>query len=436
MEPWMVSTLIGGGLIVLLMSGMPLAFALIGLSSIGLWALIGSSSLLMIVSAAFGQVESEVFIAIPLFVLMAAVLASSGVAEALYKSMHMWMGGLRGGLVMGTLVICAIVAALSGIGATATTAMGVIALPEMMRRGYHKDMAVGSITVGGALGPLIPPSVLMIIVGGYSQLSVGRLFLSGVFPGLLVVVAWSVYVFIRCTVRPDFGPPLPKEERGTLAERVASLRYVFLPIGLASFIMGGIYSGIFTPTEAAGFGAFGAVLISIIHRQFTFGKLFDSLQMSMRVSCMILWLIIGGACYSTLVTLSGTSSLVSGALASLPFGSVGVIIVMLSIGMILGMFIDPIAISMICIPVFLPIVNGLGIDLLWFMVLFVMVMVIGYITPPFGLNLFYMKGVAPEGVSMMDIYRSVIPFVVIMTACLILCAFFPGIVTWLPSLMK
>lgn len=436
MEPWIVSSLIGGGLVLLLMSGMPLAFALMGLSAIGLWALLGTSSLLMIVSAAFQQVGSEVFIAIPLFVLMAAILASSGVAEALYKSMHMWMGGLRGGLVIGTLFICGIVAALSGIGATATTTMGVIALPEMIKRGYHKDMAVGSIAVGGALGPLIPPSVLMIIVGGYSQLSVGKLFLGGLLPGILVLSAWSVYVSIRCATRPDFGPPLPKEERGTLAERIASLRYVILPIGLAAFIMGGIYSGIFTPTEAAGFGAFGAMLISLLHRRFTFRGLFGGLQMSMRVSCMIIWLIIGGSCYSTLVTLSGTGSLVSDALTYLPFDSTGLMLVMLGIVLILGMFIDPVAISMICIPVFLPIVNGLGIDLLWFMMLFIMAMVIGYITPPFGLNLFYMKGVTPENISIMDIYRAVIPYVIIMLGCLILCMIFPSIVTWLPDLMK
>ncbi|MBU1274569.1 MAG: TRAP transporter large permease subunit [Proteobacteria bacterium] len=436
MEPWMVASIIGVGLIALLMTGMPVAFALMGLSALFLLVFVGPTALFMVVAAAFKQVGSEVFIAIPLFVLMAAVLQSSGISEALYHTMHMWMGSLRGGLTVGTLVICAIIDALSGIGATATTTMGVIALPEMLKRGYHKHMAVGAITVGGALGPLIPPSVLMIIVGGYAQLSVGKLFVGGILPGLLVTAAWSAYVIGRCSIRRDYGPPMPKAEQGTLGQKILALRHVILPLGLAAFIMAGIYTGAFTPTEAAGFGALGAIIISIIHRKFSLVNMKEALQLAMRVSCMILWLVIGGGCYSALVTVTGTSHLVMEVLSGLPFGTSGILLVMLVIVLFMGMFIDPVAISMICIPVFLPITQSMGVDPLWFALMFVMAVVIGYITPPFGLNLFYMKGVTPEDITIMDIYRSATPYTVIMVGCLLLCFLFPQIMVWLPSFMK
>jgi tripartite ATP-independent transporter DctM subunit len=390
----------------------------------------------MVVGAAFKQVETEVFIAIPLFVVMAAVLQFSGIASSLYKAMHMWMGQLRGGLAIGTIFICTIIDALSGIGATATSTMGLIALPEMRKRGYNKNMVVGAITVGGALGPLIPPSVLMIIVGGYAQLSVGKLFMGGILPGLMISGGYCIYIAIRCAFRPEDGPAMPKEEQGSALDKIKHLRFVIMPLALISFIMGGIYAGIFTPTEAAGFGALGAMLIAVIYGKFNIPNMMGALQLSLKVSCMIMWLVIGGGCYSTLVTVTGTGNLVLSILGSLPFGATGVILVMLLIALIMGMFIDPVAISMICIPIFIPVLKVLGIDPLWFMLLFVIAVVIGYITPPFGLNIFYMKGVAPEDVTIMDIYRGTIPFTVIKIACLGLCIIFPWILTYLPGFVR
>jgi tripartite ATP-independent transporter DctM subunit len=226
----MIASIIVLSLLILLLTGLPVAFALAGLSSLLLYLFLGPTALFMVVGAAFKQIGTEVFIAIPLFVLMAAVLQFSGIASSLYRTMHMWMGPLRGGLAIGTVFICTIIDALSGIGATATTTMGLIALPEMVKRKYNKDMVVGAIAVGGALGPLIPPSVLMIIVGGYAQLSVGKLFLGGVFPGLLISLSYAFYIGIRCGIRPGDGPALTKEEQGTLWEKTKHLRYVFLPL--------------------------------------------------------------------------------------------------------------------------------------------------------------------------------------------------------------
>lgn len=436
MEPWMIAVIIIGSLLILLLTGLPVAFALTGLSALLLYIFLGPTALFMIVGAAFKQIGTEVFLAIPLFVLMAAVLQFSGIARSLYRTMHMWMGPLRGGLAIGTIFICTIIDALSGIGATATSTMGLIALPEMRKRGYNKNMIVGAITVGGALGPLIPPSVLMIIVGGYAQLSVGKLFMGGVFPGLMISLGYCIYIAIRCAFRPQDGPAMEKEDQGTTLEKIKNLRYVVMPLGLIAFIMGGIYGGAFTPTEAAGFGALGAMLISILYGKFTIPNIMGALQLSLRVSCMIMWLVIGGGCYSTLVTVTGTGNLVLTILGSLPFGATGIILVMLSIALIMGMFIDPVAISMICIPIFIPVLNVFGIDPLWFMLLFVIAVVIGYITPPFGLNIFYMKGVAPDDVTIMDIYRGTIPFTIIKVICLGLCIIFPWILTYLPGLVR
>ncbi|WP_028325267.1 TRAP transporter large permease [Desulfatirhabdium butyrativorans] len=429
------ASIIVGSLLIVLMTGMPVAFALIGLSVILLWQLLGPTALFMLVSASFNQARTEVFIAIPLFVLMASVLQFSGIATSLYNTMRMWTGRLKGGLAIATIIISAILGALSGIGATATVTMGLIALPEMLNKKYNKHLVVGAITAGGALGPLIPPSNLMIIVGGYASLSVGKLFMGGVVPGVLCAVFYSLYIWVRCKTHPEDGPPLPEEEIATLAEKLKALRQVFLPFLLILAVLGGIYGGITTPTEAAGFGAIGAIIIAGIYRQLTFGNLYGALKVSFKVTSMIMWLVIGGGCYSTLVTTTGTAAVVSGFLADIPFGAPGAITVMLLIVLVMGMFIDPVAISMICIPVFLPVLNTFSIDPLWFMLLFTLATCIGYITPPFGLNIFYMKGVVPNDISLGDIYKGVIPYCWVKIAVLILCVLFPSLLTFLPNLM-
>jgi tripartite ATP-independent transporter DctM subunit len=435
MEPWVIALIIVVSMLLLMMTGLPIAFSLTGVSSLLLYLFLGPTALYMVVAAAFRQIGTEVFIAIPLFVFMAAILQFSGIAEALYKTMHMWLGPIKGGLAVGTIWICAIIDALSGIGATATTTMGLIALPEMLKRKYNKELVIGAITVGGTLGPLIPPSVLMIVVGGYAQLSVGKLFIGGIFPGLLITLCWAVYIGIRCAISPSDGPALEKNEQGSLRQKILQLRTVFLPFFLIFFIMGGIYTGIFTPTEAAGFGALGALIISIVYKKFSFSKLGDALGLSMRVSCMIMWLVIGGGAYSTLVTVSGTGNLLLSFLSSLDIGPTQAIIVMLLIPLIMGCFIDPVAISMICIPIFIPLLHTYDINVLYFVILFIIALVTGFVTPPFGLNIFYMKGVAPENITIIDIYKAVTPYTVIMIVCLVICIYCPAILLYLPGLL-
>lgn len=435
MTDWSIALIIVISFLLLLFTGLPIAFTLAGLSALLLLVFLGPSALFMMVAATTKMVGEEVFLAIPLFIFMAAVLQFSGIAAALYQTMYMWMGPLRGGLAMGTSFICAIIDAMSGIGATATTTMGLIALPEMYKRKYNKHMVLGCIASGGALGPLIPPSVLMIIVGGYAQVSVGKLFIGGFIPGFLITFCWMAYVGIRCAIREQDGPALSPEEAGRLKEKLIALRNVIAPIILIVATMGSIYSGICTPTEAASVGAVGALIIACYNRQLNWPSLRQALLTTTRINCMVMWIVVGGGAYSTLITVTGTSHFLSEVIKGLPLSPIGVLIVMLIINLIMGCFIDAIAISMICLPIFVPIVTGLGIDILWFMLLFTIALVTGYITPPFGVNIFYMKGVAPPETTMKDVYKGVLPYALIMIACLGLCVAFPSLCIWLPNRM-
>jgi tripartite ATP-independent transporter DctM subunit len=368
---------------------------------------------------------------------MACLLESSGIAGDLYTTMHKWMGGLRGGLAMGTVIICALIDAMSGLGATATLTMGLIALPEMLKRGYSKYLAVGCIPPAGALGPLIPPSILMIILGGLAQQSVGKLFMAGVLPGLLIVALFVTYILVICFVRPEMGPALPKSQRGTWKEKLISLRGVILPIFLVVAIMGGIYSGACTPTEAGGIGAFGTFLILVFRKKLTWRTLTDSLSSTMRINAMVIWLLIGGSSFSSFLNSIGVASFLGNSLSSMPIPNIAVVLIMLGISVIMGCFIDGASVLMICSPIFYPVIHKMPeFDPIWFSTVFIMSLVVGYVTPPFGMNLFYIKGLAPENITMKNIWVATSPFTIIMIVGILICVFFPIICTFLPSLMR
>jgi tripartite ATP-independent transporter DctM subunit len=431
-----ITLIIVFSLMIALATGLPVAFCLFGLAILFDLIFLGPKSLYMAFSALYANMSQELYLSVPLFVLMASLLEFSGIASDLYETMHKWMAGLRGGLAMGTCIICALIDAMSGLGATATITMGVLALPEMLKRGYNKDLAIGCIPCGGALGPLIPPSVIMIILGGLTGLSVGKLFIGGFIPGFLITFFFCVYIGIRCLIQPRMGPPLPPEERGTWREKLVSLRGVILAILLVVLLMGGIYSGAFTPTEAGGIGATGTFLVVLVRRKLNWKTLTTALYTTMKVNAMVLWLLIGGTAFSALLNSLGISTYLAGFLTGVSGSKLVVVWIMLIITLIMGCFIDGSSILMICTPVFFPVVNTLGIDPLWFGIIFTMAIVIGYVTPPFGMNLFYMKGLVPAGITMRDIWRSVYPYTLLMILGLILCVHFPRLATFLPSLMK
>jgi tripartite ATP-independent transporter DctM subunit len=376
-----------------------------------------------------------VLLAIPLFILMASILQRSGIADALYGTIHKWFGGLNGGLAAGTVIIAAMFAAMSGVAAAATVSLGLIALPAMLKRKYNKVMVTGAIQAGGALGILIPPSVEMIVFALFAKQSVGKMFMGGVFPGLLLATFFIIYILIRCYLRPSLGPALAKEERANWREKFGSLKQVILPVLVILGVLGSIYMGIATPTESAAVGVFGALVSAAIYGTFNWAMLKESGFTTLRVSTMIMWILFGSYAFSSVYIALGASEVVKQGLSLMPGGRWGILIGMQISFFILGTILDTFGIIMITAPLYLPIIAELGFDPLWFGILYVMNVEMAFLTPPYGICLFYMKSVAPKEVTMLDIYRSIIPFVGLQALGLILVMIFPQIAMWLPGTM-
>jgi tripartite ATP-independent transporter DctM subunit len=431
----MITLLFFGSLLFFLVLGLPLAFVLGGVSVIFLYFTWGPDAFYMVASQIWSTMGNFTLVAIPLFVFMAMVLERTGVAKDLYRMMYLWWGGLRGGLAIGTLGICAIFAAMCGISGAAVVAMGTIALPSMLERGYDKRMVLGCINTGGGWGILIPPSILMILYSLITGVSVGQMFAAGVFPGLLLMVLTCLYIIVRCYFQPHLAPALPKEERASWREKMLALRAVILPIIIVVVTLGSIIAGVTTPTEAAAVGVFGALVSALVYRKFSWELMRDASIRTFKLTGMIMWILFAAHAFSAAYQSMGAQELIEGMITGIPGGPWAVIITMMVIVFFLAMVLDPVGIMLITLPVFLPIVQSMGFDPVWFGILFVINMEIGYMTPPFGFNLFYLKGVVPPSITMKDIYVSVIPFVLVEIVGLALIMIFPEIATYLPDLM-
>jgi len=423
-----------GALLLFVLLGTPLAFVLGGVSVIFLYFEMGSIGFYLLASKMWETMANPTLMAIPLFVYMAILLEKSGVANDLYDMMHLWWGGVRGGLAIGTVAICVIFAAMSGISGAAVVTMGTIALPKMLERGYDKKLALGAINAGGGWGILIPPSILMVLYSLLTEVSVGRLFAAGIGPGVLLFVLVSIYIGVRCLIQPDLGPALPKEERADWGLKFRSLRAVILPILIVVIVLGAIFGGFATPTEAAAIGVFGALFATLVNRQLSWRVIHDAAISTIRLTALIMWILFAAHAFSTAYTALGAHSLIENLMQGIPGGEYGALAFMMFILFLLGMVLDPVGIMLITLPVFLPIVHASGFDPIWFGILFIIMMEVGYMTPPFGFNLFYLKGVAPAGVTMGDIYASVIPYVLVTLLGLLLIVVFPQIALYLPDL--
>jgi len=431
----LLTLLFFGALLFFLVLGLPLSFVLGGVSVVFLYFTWGPEAFYMVASQMWGSMGSFTLVAIPLFVFMAMLLERTGVAEALYRMMHLWWGGLRGGLAIGTVAICTIFAAMVGISGAAVVTMGTIALPAMIERGYDKKMAIGAISAGGGLGVLIPPSVLMVLYSLITGVSVGKLFAAGIIPGIVMALLIGGYVFIRCWLQPSMGPALPKEERGNWNEKLLALRAVLLPMVIVLMVLGSIMFGVATPTEAAAVGVLGAMIAGIVHRTLTWALVRESLIRTMKLTGMIVWILFAAHAFSSAYQGMGAQAFIEGLMAYIPGGPWGTMIFIQVVLFLLGMVLDPVGIMLITLPVFLPVITNLGFDPIWFGVLFIINMEIGYQTPPFGFNLFYLKGIVPKDITMGDIYSSVIPYTLVLIGGMILLMIFPALVTWLPSLV-
>lgn len=433
--PEWLTIILFGSLILLLLTGLPLLFAIGGVATLFIIVLWGPHALPILAQRTYMAMDLFLLVAVPMFIFMGAMLQRCGIAEDMYELMYHWMSGLRGGLAAGTVIICTMFAAMVGISGAATTSMGLIALPSMLKRGYKKDIALGCISAGGSLGILIPPSVLMIILALTSRLSLGQLFIAGILPGLLLSGLFVGYILIRCYFQKDLGPAVPPEDRLSRGKRLRMLAALILPVGLIFAVMGSMFFGLATPSEASAIGALGAIVSAVIKRSLTWENFTSALFITLRLSSMVIWIVFAASAFTALYAVTGAASLVGDLIKGVGDPWM-VIVVMMLILIVLGMFFDPTGIVLLTAPIFFPIVISLGFDPLWFAILFVINMELAYLTPPFGFNLFYMKAVVPPGVTMMDIYRSATPFVLLMIIGLALCMMFPGIITWLPSLMR
>jgi len=424
-----------GSMVVLLVIGLPLAFVT-GIIAFGFALfLYGPFALPLIASRIYGFVSVYALIAVPMFVFMASVLERSGIARDLFGAMHVLSGNLRGGLAIQTMAVAVLMAAMTGIIGGEIVLLGLVALPQMLRLNYDRKLAIGTVCAGGGLGTMIPPSIVLIFYGLTAQVSIGDLFLATVIPGLLLAGIYIAYILIRCYINPDLGPPAPVEERNlSFAEKLVMVRDILLPVLVVFMVLGSIYGGIASVSEAAGLGVIGVILCTWIRKELKWQLIRESLHQTMMTCGVILWLVFGATALIGVYNLMGGIDFVKNLMTGLPFPPIMILLIMMAILLVLGFFIDWIGIMLLTMPVFVPIVVEMGYDPIWFGILFCMNMQISYLSPPFGPAAFYLKGVAPPEISLQDIYNSLWPFMALQILGLAIVMAFPQLALWLPSL--
>jgi tripartite ATP-independent transporter DctM subunit len=435
MTPNLILLLMFGGLTVFMLTGLPIAFVLGGLSLLFTVTLWNPNAVVVLVLQIFDTMKSEALLAIPLYILMACILQRSGVIEALYQAMSLWFGRLRGGLAMGTVVMCVVMAAMTGVVGAAVTAMGILALPEMLRRGYRPQVALGTICASGTLGILIPPSVLTIVYAVTAQISIGQMLIAGLVPGLLLASLYIGYLLVLGWLRPDWMPVDEAAQRVPLAVKLRALKALVLPALLIVLILGSIFFGVATPTESAAVGVAGALLPLALRRRLGLQVLREAGFDTLKATSMILWITLGAKAYVAIFTGLGGADTLLGLIQGLQVNRWLILGAMMLLLVFLGTVLDEIGIILLTVPVFLPIVRLLGFDELWFGVLYAITIQMGYISPPFGYTLFYIKGTLPPGIDMAQVYRGVLPFFALQAVGLLICAAVPDLVTFLPRLM-
>ncbi|WP_026989617.1 TRAP transporter large permease [Fodinicurvata sediminis] len=428
-----------GGLLLGLFLGHPLAFVLGGVAVLAAFMGPGSQVFGLIISRIYGGVmDSYILVAVPLFILMARFLSSSGVTDRMFETLRQLMGGLRGGLTLSVIIISVLLAATTGIIGASITVMGMLALRPMLENGYRKDICCGAIAAGGSLGVLIPPSIMLIIMASYAPVSVGELFAGALIPGLVLAVLYGTYVLGASYLFPSLGPPLTAEQRALIEPRkllLDLLKDVVPPLVLILGVLGSIFGGIATATEAAAIGAFLAFCFMIIYGSFDRADFFACLRDTGKVTSMVLFVVVGATAFTGVFTAGGGLDVVREMLLGNELPVWAIIVVMLVIMFVLGMFLDWIGIVLLSFPIFLPILEQMNVDILWFVVLSAVVLQTSFLTPPFGYALFYLKGVASDDIAIGDIYRGVVPFVVLIIIGAGLVAAFPGLILWLPNMM-
>ncbi|MEA5576414.1 TRAP transporter large permease subunit [Anabaena sp. UHCC 0451] len=429
------------GALVLLSVGYPVAFSLGGVAI--LFGIIGIALgvfdpvfLTAMPQRIFGIMANYTLLAIPYFIFMGSMLEKSGIAERLLETMGILLGRLRGGLALAVILVGALLAATTGVVAATVVAMGLISLPIMLRYGYNKELATGVIAASGTLGQIIPPSVVLVVLGDQLGVSVGDLFIGSVIPGLMMAGSFAIHVLIVAFLKPEVAPALPAEVReiGGKALRKRVVQVMLPPLILILLVLGSIFFGFATPTEAGAVGCAGAIALAAANRQLTLASLRQVCDNTLRITSMVIFILLGSTAFSLVFRGLNGDQFMFDVLSNLPGGKVGFLALSMTVVFLLGFFIDFFEIAFIIVPLFVPVAQTLGIDLVWYGVILGANLQTSFLTPPFGFALFYLRGVAPPEVTTGDIYRGVIPFILLQLLVVLLIITFPGIVSFLPSL--
>ncbi|MBR9884758.1 MAG: TRAP transporter large permease subunit [Oceanospirillales bacterium] len=415
----------------LLVIGLPLAFVTGLVAVLFTLGWFGTSAIPLVGSRIYGFITEYSLVAVPMFVFMAGLLDRSGMAKDLFNSMRVFSGRLPGGVAVQTLVVAFFLAAISGIIGGEIVLLGVLALPQMLRLGYDKKIAIGVVCAGGSLGTMVPPSIVLIIYGLIGGVSIADLFKAAFVPAFLLMFAYMAYVVFMCWRNPNMGGAhLTHDNSQPQLTFKEAIKGIAAPVVIAGLVLGSIYGGIASVTEAAAMGAAAVLLAVQLRGEFNFKLLRESLTQTLETCGMIVWIGIGAACLVGVYNLMGGNRFVSNAIMGLDVAPILIIMVMMLIFLLLGMFLDWIGIAMLCLPIFIPIVKQLGFDPVWFGILFAINMQVSYISPPFGPAAFYLKSVAPPNITLKDIFSSMLPFIVIQLCVLGLMLKYPQITTW------
>jgi tripartite ATP-independent transporter DctM subunit len=427
-------------LTILLMAGFPVAFTLLGTSLFFGLIGFGWSFFDLLPMRIWGRMTNVTLMAVPLFVFMGVMLERSGLAEELLDTMGLLFGRIRGGLAVSVVVVGALLGASTGIvGATVVT-MGLLAVPTMLRRGYQKELATGTVSASGTLGQIIPPSIVLVLIGDIVGVSVGDLFMGAVLPGILLVILYIVFILCAAYLRPNIAPAISRDELASISRKEMTIRVcraLFPPLFLIVAVLGSIFAGIASPTEAAAVGAVGATLLTVISRKFSFKMLRQVMDSTVLLTCMVFIILCGAASFGLVFRGLGGDTIVReflGSLATLYSKNVVLAIVM-GVIFFIGFFLDFIEITFIHVPVLAPIMLEFGFDPVWFCILLAVNLQTSFMTPPFGFSLFYLKAVTPPEITTGDIYRGIIPFVFFQLMGLGIVAFWPQLATWLPRVI-
>jgi tripartite ATP-independent transporter DctM subunit len=418
-----------------LFMGVHVAFAMMGIALVFGYMTFGPAVIHQFVSKVDDMASNFVLAAVPLFVFMGSMLERSGIAERLFDAVHLWTRRLPGGLAIGTVIMCVLFAASTGVIGATETVVGLLAIPIMLKYAYGKELISGTICAGGSLGTIIPPSVVVVVLGPVADVSVGDLFVGMIFPGLIMAASYVVYILIRCIIDPKQGPRLPRspEDPRFLRKLEITAKAMVPPVVMIFAVLGSIMFGWAAPTEAAALGALGAILLTLAYGQFTLPMLQETVLKTLKVTCMIMVILLCGNMFAGVFIASGGVFLTQQLISSADLVPWLTLVAFLAVCFIAGFFLDWISVLLIFIPVFIPLVRAMGFDPVWFCVLFLIVIQTSYLTPPMAPAIFYLRGISPPEITLQHMFRGVVPFILLQVVTLAIVAAMPQLVLWLPS---